>query len=111
MIRPNFKRGPWRFQYTSAKEARNTPEARERGTDGGGASGTIYTAEGKETIAFLPHHRDPKEDDQRRATAQVLATAPEAVDMLEACLLRDDIADSELGEAIKVVLTKAGYQF
>lgn len=69
---------PWTYTYTSAAEARRQAvdeDGNWNGTDGGGASGFIR---GKikarkwgtsDIIAFLPHHRDPAEDEERGANA------------------------------------------
>lgn len=78
--------GPWRYRYTSAAKARLE---RDDGTDGGGADGAIQAGPSglrSTIIAFLPHHRDSKEDAEREANARLLAAAPELLEALEALL-------------------------
>lgn len=81
--------GPWGYSYTSARKARKD----HPGTDGGGASGRIYSKTPKQragyvddypTIAFLPHHRDISEDKEREANARLLASAPALLEALKA---------------------------
>ena len=39
--------------------------------------------------------------------ARLMAAAPELLQALEACLLREDIADGEIGDMIRAVIAKA----
>ncbi len=83
--------GPWKYTYASAAQARKE----NPGTDGGGASGSISRPNGKflfgselhDTIAFLPHHRDPKEDKEREANARLMAKSPELLTHLRDVLM------------------------
>lgn len=70
---------PWTYSYTSAAQARRESVDEDGiwdGTDGGGASGFIYgrvRSRGSSTsdvLAFLPHHRDPAEDEERGDNAK-----------------------------------------
>jgi len=81
---PKHTTGPWKYRYTSAAEAK------EPGSDGGGATGFIIAPTDKlifgsdpgNVVAFLPHHRDISEDAERGANARLLASSP---NMLHAC--------------------------
>lgn len=74
--------GLWTYSYTSAAAAR---AAANDGTDGGGGNGLIMARQpGQDRIivAFLPHHRDPSEDEEREANACLLATAPKMLELI-----------------------------
>lgn len=80
--------GPLRCSYKSAAAARK--EGEEDGTDGGGGDGWIGQDKSwleRETVAFLPHHRDVGEDEKRGCNAAILAHAfnvlPEVVEALK----------------------------
>lgn len=49
--------------------------------------------------------------DKAREDAQAIAALPDCLLALEACMLREDIANDELGTTIKAALAKAGYTF
>lgn len=84
---------PWKYHYVSAKQARVETDD---GTDGGGASGSIYApgqsrlfpGKAESTIAMLPHHRDENEDIERECNAALIAhmanTYEEILDALAA---------------------------
>lgn len=85
--------GPVRYYYTSASEARRNVSKEDsgmQGTDGGGADGSIQAGAsgiGSQVIAYLPHHRDPKQDEERGATAAMLVHCYNHLPKLvEACL-------------------------
>lgn len=75
--------GPWCFSYYSAAQARKD----HPGTDGGGANGFIQKrGPGNlypESIAFMPHNREPEKDAEVEANARLIASAPELLAALE----------------------------
>lgn len=127
LIPPNITPGPWGYYYTSAAQARrNHP-----GTDGGGASGSIYDKAGRgnvydrKTIAHLPHHRDISEDTEREANARAISATTDTLAALADLLriyhgqttakdgneLAPFIVDEVLAmEKARAALLKAGYQ-
>lgn len=77
--------GPWRFHYTSAARARQQALSDGENTDGGGADGWISAGPKglrSKTIAFLPHHRDAREDGEREANDRLISAAPDLLDVL-----------------------------
>lgn len=49
--------------------------------------------------------------DHAEEDTQAIAALPALLYALEACMLREDIANDELGTTIKAALAKAGYTF
>lgn len=54
-------------------------------------------------VCEMPHN--PRKED--RDNALLIAAAPDMYETLNACLLREDIAEGELGDLIRSVLAKA----
>jgi hypothetical protein len=89
---PADKKGNWTYRYCSAATAAREAQARGEMTDGGGACGFIF--EGDDVVAYLPHHRDPKEDEARLDNAKLLSSAK---DMLKALRTLVEMGERPLG--------------
>ena len=65
-------------------------------------NGNITSADRKVLIATLSGINDEDE-----SNARLIAAAPDLLEALQACLLRDDIASDELGGVIRSAIAKA----
>ena len=63
---------------------------------------TVHIRKGVD-IQPVTHHMAA----QGMADARLIATAPELLAVCKAALLRDDVADSDLGDMLRLVIAKA----
>lgn len=87
----------WQLSFTSAAAAcKRSTEDLGFPNDGGGANGTISVKDprrGHDIVAFLPHHRDPAEDEDREHVGRAIASVPKLIAALKAIA---ELADQPL---------------
>lgn len=89
-------RGPWRVSYTSPFII-----VEDFGMIGDGGGRLIGSAASYPGSGLMP------DDDEAIENARLFAASPDLLAACEAALLRDDVADDELGAMIRQAVEKA----